>query len=122
MLGERFFGERVVGFPQSADVVKKVSEDPLAIGFAAAMREMPGATALEIGDPPVALSEENIRAGRYPLDRYLLIYVRPPVVPYVREFLRFALSREGQEAVAASPQRYIPLSAAEAAAELAKLP
>jgi phosphate transport system substrate-binding protein len=70
----------------------------------------------------VALTAENIQAGRYPLDRHLLIYVRPPVVPYVREFLRFALSREGQEAVASSPQGYIPLSARDAAAELAKLP
>jgi phosphate transport system substrate-binding protein len=116
------YARRVTGFPQSTDVVKKVSEDALALGFAAAMREGPNVKALAIGDPPVALTAENIQAGRYPLDRYLLIYVRPPVAPYVREFLRFALSREGQEAVASSPQGYIPLSARDAAAELAKLP
>ena len=116
------YGERVTGFPQSVDVVQKVTEDPLGIGFAAAMRETHGVKALAIGDPPVALSEESLREGRYPLDRHLLIYLRPPVAPYVREFVRFALSREGQEAVAASPQRYIPLSATEAAAELKKLP
>ena len=116
------YGERVAGFPQSTDVVQKVSEDPLAIGFAASIRETHGVKALAVGDPPVALNEESIRAGHYPLDRYLLIYVRPPVAPYVREFVRFALSREGQEAVAASPQHYIPLSASDAALELAKLP
>ncbi len=121
VLGERLYGERVVGFPQSVDVVKMVSEDPLGIGFAAAMRETSGVKALAIGDPPVALSEESIRAGRYPLDRYLLIYVRPPIAPFVREFVRFALSREGQEAVAASPQGYIPLSAFQAAVELEKI-
>jgi len=122
VLGGRLFGGHVVGFPQSVDVVGKVAEDPLAIGFAAAMRETHGVKALAVGEPPVALDEENIRAGRYPLDRYLLIYVRPPVAPHVREFVRFALSREGQMAVAASPQGYLPLSAAQAAAELAKLP
>jgi len=122
VLEGRLYGERVTGFAQSVDVVKKVSEDPLAIGFAAAMRETHGVKALAVGDPPVVLNDESIRAGTYPLDRHLLIYVRPPVAPYVREFVRFALSREGQEAVAASPQRYIPLSASEAAAELAKLP
>jgi len=35
--------------------------------------------------------------------------------------VRYVLSREGQQAVAASPQRYLPLSAPDAAAELAKL-
>ena len=115
------YGERFTGLPLSADVVKKVAEDPLAIGFAAAVRETHGVKALAVGDPPVELNEETIRTGRYPLDRHLLIYVRPPIAPYVREFVRFALSREGQEAVAASPQHYIPLSASEAAAELEKL-
>jgi phosphate transport system substrate-binding protein len=38
-----------------------------------------------------------------------------------REFLRLMLSREGQAAIAASPQRYLPLSAREAALERAKL-
>jgi len=53
--------------------------------------------------------------------RFLLIYARRPLLPLVREFLRLVLSREGQEVVAASPQGYLPLSAAEAAAERAKL-
>jgi hypothetical protein len=35
--------------------------------------------------------------------------------------MRLMLSREGQEAVAATPQRYLPLSAAEAAVEREKL-
>jgi phosphate transport system substrate-binding protein len=60
-------------------------------------------------------------AGRYPLDRFLLIYARQPLASPVREFLRLALSREGQDIVAASPQGYLPLSAREAALERAKL-
>ena len=53
--------------------------------------------------------------------RHLLIYLPRAITPLAREFVRFALSREGQQAVAASPQRYLPLSARDAALELAKL-
>ena len=64
---------------------------------------------------------ETISAGRYPLDRDLLIHARRPLTPFAREFMRLMLSREGQEAVAATPLHYLPLSAAEAAVERAKL-
>jgi len=124
-MGGYAFGSSMVGFAQSVDVVRKVASDPGAIGFAAAMRAAPGARVVPIapraGDEPVALTEENIIAGRYPLDRFLLIYARPPLASPVREFLRLVLAREGQEAVAASPQGYLPLSAQEAALERAKL-
>lgn len=119
------FGARMAGFPQSADVVKRVSEDPAGIGFAAAMRETPSVRALSIatraGEAPVTLTKENIQAGRYPLDRFLLIYASRPLTPLAREFLLLMLSREGQEAVAGSPQGYLPLSARDAAVERAKL-
>jgi len=124
-LGGQSFANRITEFHQSADVVRHMSEDPLAIGFAAAMRTMPSVRALPLarrtGEEPVALTEESIMTGRYPLDRHLLIYVRRPLTPFVREFLRLALSREGQEAVAAAPEGYLPLSAQEAAIERAKL-
>jgi ABC-type phosphate transport system substrate-binding protein len=42
-----------------------------------------------------------------------------PLSPQVREFLRFILSREGQEFIPTSA--YFPLRADEVAAELAKL-
>ena len=124
-LASRAFGPAMVGFPQSTDVVRQVGEDPLSIGFAAAMRTTPSVRmlALAAGDTDEAVfpTPENIVAGRYPLDRFLLIYARRPLSPFAREFLRLVLSREGQEAVAASPQRYLPLSAKEAALERAKL-
>jgi len=125
VLGGRAFGRELVGFPQSVDVVEKVSNDSLGIGFAAANRASPSVRALALApgakDEPVAATAENIVAGRYPLDRFLLIYTRRPVMPLAREFLRLVLSREGQQVVAASPQGYLPLSPAEAAAERAKL-
>lgn len=119
------FGDSMKGFPQSVDVVRQVANDPTAIGFAAAMRAMPGTRVVPIaahaGDEPTALTEESITTGRYPLDRFLLIYARRPLASPTREFLRLMLSREGQEIVAASPQGYLPLSAREAALERAKL-
>jgi phosphate transport system substrate-binding protein len=79
------------------------------------------ALAPRAGAPPVALTGENLIAGRYPLDRHLLIYVRRPVEPWVREFLRFTLSRDGQTLIAQGALGYLPLSAGEAAAEWAGL-
>jgi phosphate transport system substrate-binding protein len=119
------FGERMTGFPQSRDVVDKVASDPAGIGFAAPMRAVPGVRVGPLaprgGGAPVALTEANLASGRYPLDRFLLVYTRAPLSPVAREFLRLMLSREGQSAIAASPQRYLPLSAREVAIERAKL-
>ncbi len=124
-MGGRAFGPQMTGVSQSADVVKRVSEDPLSIGFSAAMRATPGVRALALasraGAEPVALTEDAIVAGRYPLDRFLLIYARRPLTSLVREFVQLVLSREGQAAIAATPQRYLPLSAPDAAVERAKL-
>jgi len=39
-----------------------------------------------------------------------------PLAPPMREFLLYALSREGQRAVAADRMKFIPLDAAQAAA------
>ena len=124
-LGGRPLTKEMAGFPQSADVVRRVGEDPLAIGFAAAVRTTPSVRMLALAThdtgETVVPTAESIAAGRYPLDRFLLIYARRPLTPFAREFLRLVLSREGQEAVASSPQGYFPLTSKEAAAEQAKL-
>ena len=120
-MGGRALGLAMTGFPQSADVVQAVASDRDGLGFAAAMRVTPAVRLVPIaprpGDEPIALTAANLIAGRYPLDRHLLIYARRPLTPIAREFLRMALSREGQEAVAATPQGYLPLSASDAAVE-----
>jgi phosphate transport system substrate-binding protein len=128
-LAGRPFGKRFVGLPESADVVREVAHDPLGIGFAAinhvtpAVRAMPLARAQ--GERPSRATRADILAGRYPLDRYLLIYVRIPpggrLDPIAREYLRLALSPAGQRAIGTGHLGYFPLSAAEAAAERAKL-
>jgi len=70
-------------------------------------------------------TREDIRSGRYPYDRFVYVYVRrlpgQPVDPFVKEYLQMALSKEGQEAIAADSKGYLPLNAAEISAELAKL-
>lgn len=122
---EAEFGVGMKGLPQSAEVVANVGADSLGLGYAAAMRSTSRVrlvpVARDAGQPALLPTVETIGAGRYPLDRFLLIYARKPLTPFAREFMRLVLSREGQEAVASTPQHYLPLSAAEAAAERAKL-
>jgi phosphate transport system substrate-binding protein len=116
-------------FAQSRQVVKRVGEDPLAIGFASG-NIVTGETKLvaiaeKEGGPASSLTASEVVSGRYPYDRYLLIYVRrapgEPIDPFVKEYLRLVLSREGQRAIAAAPPNYLPLNARELTEELAKL-
>ena len=64
------------------------------------------------GDPAIALTSENVKNRSYPLIRDAYVYVNKapgrPLDPKVREFLRFVLSREGQEIIAKS-DIYSPL-------------
>ena len=124
-LDGREFAKQMRGFPQSADVVSQVAADVSGIGFAAAMRTVAGVRALALaargGAQPVAPTAEDIMAGTYPLDRFLIIYVRRPISAVAREFLRLVLSSKGQATIAAAPQGYLPLSPNELAAERAKL-
>jgi phosphate transport system substrate-binding protein len=76
------------------------------------------------GGPYVAPSKETFQDRSYPLVRSIYIYLnRPPtknVEPKLKEFLRYVLSREGQETVARHGS-YLPLPAALAREELKKL-
>jgi len=125
VLGPRAFARNFSGQLQSAVVVAKVANDERAIGFAAAMRVIPGvkilALASRAGEPPVALTAENLTAGNYPLDRHLLICARLPLEPWVREFFNFALSTHGQQLVGSGALGYLPLNASEIAAEQDKI-
>lgn len=113
--------------PGSASVVQGVTEDKLAIGYSgigyrtSGVRVLP--LAAKLGGQPMEPSYENALANTYPLSRYLYIYVlrdpRRPMDPLVKEFLTLALSRDGQEVVV--KDGFLPLPAAVAAEELAKL-
>lgn len=74
--------------------------------------------------PYYAYTIDNLRSRRYPLSDEIYAYVDAEsgraLDPKVREYLRFILSREGQEAVMRDG-KYLPLTAEIARRELKKL-
>ncbi len=74
--------------------------------------------------PYYAYTIDNIRERRYPLFDQIYAYADArdarSLKPEVREFLRFIVSREGQECVERDG-KYLPLTAAVSEAQLAKL-
>lgn len=134
LLGNRPFPARYETFDHLADVVKAVEQDPYGIGLVGFfdantvpdVKLVPLATA--DGKPYVLPSYENVAAGSYPFASGLRIYVNrhpgAPLDPFVKEYLRMVLSREGQAIVAAgkdTEQGLVPLDPATVAAELAAL-
>ncbi|HEX8756937.1 MAG TPA: substrate-binding domain-containing protein [Steroidobacteraceae bacterium] len=123
------FDKRFLGLPESAEVVREVGNDPLGIGFAAMNRATSAVRIVPLSrrerERPSGGTSSDLIAGRYPLDRYLLIYVRLPpggrLDPIARDYLRLALSPEGQRAIASGHLGYLPLGAAEASRQRAKL-
>jgi phosphate transport system substrate-binding protein len=69
-------------------------------------------------------SAQSLHENTYPLNNAVYLYVnRPPgqpLSPRIKEFLRYVLSREGQEQVV-KDKTWIPLNAAQVAEELKKL-
>jgi phosphate transport system substrate-binding protein len=113
--------------PGSASVVQGVTEDRFGIGYS-------GIGYRTSGVKPVKLAEkdggeffdgayENVTSGKYPLSRFLYIYINKapgkPVDPIVAEFVKLILSKDGQEVVV--KDGYLPLSAKIVGEELAKL-
>ena len=93
--------------PGSASVVQGVAKDRYGIGYSGIGYRTSGVRAVPLARKGskrfVAPSYANVLNGTYPLGRFLQIYINKtpgkPLDPLVREFLRFVLSREGQEAV-----------------------
>lgn len=84
----------------------------------------PIALAERDGAPYIAPSRESFESRAYPLERSVYIYVNrapnQPLAPKLAEFLRFILSRQGQEIVA-KDGNYLPLPASVVREQLAKL-
>ncbi|MBS0662743.1 MAG: phosphate ABC transporter substrate-binding protein [Verrucomicrobia bacterium] len=70
--------------------------------------------------PYYAYTIENLRSRKYPLHDEIYAYCDAPLDPKVREYLRFILSREGQEAVMRDG-KYLPLTAEAVREQLRKL-
>jgi phosphate transport system substrate-binding protein len=113
--------------PGSASVVQAVSASLNAVGYSGIGYQTPGIRAVPIarraGGDYIEATAENAVGGRYPLSRFLYIYVnRKPDTPLPAlqaEFLRLVLSAEGQAVVL--KDGYIPVPANIAARERAVL-
>jgi len=113
--------------PGSASVVQSVSASINGIGYSgigyttSSVRAVP--LSREAGKEFVSANPENAIAGKYPLSRFLYVYVNKapgqPLPPLTAEFVKLVLSREGQEVVV--KDGYIPLPAGVAERELAKI-
>jgi phosphate transport system substrate-binding protein len=110
-------------------IVREVARDRYAIGFSGFAFGAPGAKALAVAEtnagPWYKGTHEEVASRVYPFTRTIYLGVNgpagTPLRPVVREFLRFVLSRDGQAAFAAGPEKYLPLTAEAAAAERRKL-
>ncbi|MBS0478011.1 MAG: substrate-binding domain-containing protein [Proteobacteria bacterium] len=113
---------------QSRDVADAVTADDGAIGLANANLAGPRLRAVTIIDNrglAVAPTRDGIRSGRYPFDRFLLIYARREsdgrLARATTALLRALLSPAGQQEIGRETLGYIPLNARELATERAKL-
>ena len=113
--------------PGSASVVQGVTEDRFGAGYSGIGYRTSGVKAVSLADKDGgAYSDGNyadVVSGKYPLARYLYIYVNrapgKPLDPMVKEFLKLVLSKEGQEVVV--KDGYLPLTAEIVKQESAKL-
>lgn len=88
--------------------IEEVGKDRYAIGYVG-MQPLdpklvrPLALAVKEGDPYVAPTLENVRERRYPLTRVISIFINKapgkPGDPKITEFMKYILSREGQDDV-----------------------
>jgi phosphate transport system substrate-binding protein len=112
--------------PGSSSVVQGISSDLAGIGYSGIGYLTSGVRAIPlVGTDGTAYEakSENCLSGRYPLARFLYIYVnKPPGQQFDKltvEFIRFVLSRSGQEVVV--KDGYFPLPAKAAANETRKV-
>ena len=120
------FKDTVKEQPGSASVVLGVTEDKGGMGYSGIGYKTSGVKAIALskkGGEAYEPTYENVLSGKYPLGRLLYIYVakepNKPLPKLVKEFLKFALSKEGQEIVL--KDGYLPLTAEVAAQQMALL-
>jgi phosphate transport system substrate-binding protein len=101
------FKDSVKEQPGSASVVQGVENDRYAVGYSgmgystSGVRTVP--LARKAGGDMVTATVDQVLNGKYPLGRFLYIYVNKApgqeLDPLVREFISFVFSREGQAQV-----------------------
>ncbi len=101
--------------PGSASVVRSVTEDLYGMGYSGIGYKTSGVKTVMLSKKKgkaYSTKPKDVLSGKYPLARFLYIYVnrnpRKGAGTLVSEFLRYALSREGQIVVV--KDGYLPLS------------
>jgi len=127
-MGGLNMNHRYVALAKYVDVVARVKQDPAAIGITALNVPLSDVKVIALKNDTGLASTgtaADIAAGRYPLDRFVYIYLRvgKGITPdaFGKEYMRMVLSDEGQRAIAGSAEGYIPLNAGELAEERARL-
>lgn len=125
-LGKGDYRATVKEQPGSSSVVTGVANDLFGMGYSGIGYKTAGVRALPLGEAEGEYYEataENALSGDYPLARFLMVYVNKApngsLDPLTREFLRYVLSKQGQEVVA--KDGYYPMPAELAAQALAEL-
>lgn len=102
--------------PGSASVVQGISEDRNGAGYSGIGYTTSGVRAIPLvkeGTSYVEATYDNVASGKYPLSRFLYVYVNKEpnnaLDPLTAEFLKFVLSKEGQQIVV--KDGYYPMSA-----------
>lgn len=112
----------------SVSMVGAVGADKRGIVYADLASNIPEVKVLpiakETGGTPVTLSLDTLQDRSYPLFLEVYLYANrdegKPLDPKVDEFLRFVLSREGQQAIA-NDAKWLPLTRSVVDAQRAKL-
>ena len=103
--------------PGSASVVQSVTSSLNGIGYSGIGYKTSGVKAVPLakkeGQSFIAATPENAVSGKYPLARFLYVYVNKqpnkPLAPLEQEFIKMVLSQAGQKVVI--KDGYIPLPA-----------
>jgi len=100
--------------PGSASVVQSVASSLNSIGYSGIGYKVAGVKAVALskkGGPFVEATMDNAITGKYPLSRFLYVYVNKhpnkPLSPLQAEFIKLMLSEQGQGIV--KKDGYIPL-------------
>ena len=105
--------------PGSASVVQGVEKELGGVGYSGIGYKTSGVRAVPLSDKgaPVEANQDNAESFKYPISRYLYIYINASPSsgpdPLVKEFIRFVLSKQGQQDTA--KDGYFPLPAKKAA-------
>ena len=108
--------------PGSSSVVMGITEDKTGVGYSGIGYRTSGVRAISVAGADGVVYEpnyDNVKSGKYPIWRSLYVYVsrKPgkPMDPLTREFLKFVLSKQGQEIVV--KDGFFPMTAEQAAVQ-----